>query len=956
MLADDLGLTRDQFTQVVLLPQGEFARFLRANDDERRALLTKLFGTQLYDRITDELDRRRTQVSGDLDDAAERLRAPRVRRRRGRRARRRPSRTSWPRLPPADARRPPRRARRRAGRAGIGRSGGCRAGDRRARARAQTARSGPPMRGRPHASLRAGRHRRRAEHEATRASYEQARRVLAAADRAEPVRPLLAALDDAAAAVGRGRSRRVPSVEAARRRSTGPRRRPRASTEAAELQSPGRDRAATARPASAPWPTRAATLRAYAASSPSSSPCGPPRCRASSRPPARPRRGDGAGRNRSSRQPSRARPRSSTQAHGARCAGGDRAASMPRRARTANARSTATSRAADEHLRLAEARVCRTWPASSPPDSHDGDACPVCGSVEHPRLAMSGRRRGRRSRRSAAALDRRRRAAERDRERGRRRPRRARAAPRERSPSAPATRDADDAQRDLDAARAEVAAAEPRQPTLPGARDRPELNSRSRASSLPTSASRRSERAALATAAARVGPVRARRATVELLEAGRGEHESVAAHRAALLAEARGRDEVRDRGRASFETAAGRLRRGAAASACRGRLRTASPTLDDARAAVLPPQPPRRAARGRAASGRRSHARSRRRRRCRVRRAVRRRPRAGMAAAERPTPSDAGREAESGAPGVRGRRRPRAVGCATAFARRARVGPRSGRRPRARSPSRPDRSSTSRSWRAGSPGSAGSTSPPTCCGSGSSRSSRRRTCGWPGCRAVATNWSGSTRARRAPNASGLTLQVLDRHTGEQRNRAVAVRRRDVLHLARARARARRRRACRGRRSRPRHAVHRRRVRQPRRRHPRPGDGGDRRAARPRPQRRHRQPRARAEEPHRRAHRGAPPARRLVDAAGGRVTPRAAVLLAPNLPETFYAGLRAAGRFHGEALPDRPEEWVASTTRRFGQPTSGLSSLARRQRPCSTRSPPTRSGWLGRSPMPTPVCS
>ena len=75
MLNDDLGLTRDQFTQVVLLPQGEFARFLRAGDDERRGLLTKLFGTQLYDRITDELDRRRKAVSGDLDGAVARLRA-----------------------------------------------------------------------------------------------------------------------------------------------------------------------------------------------------------------------------------------------------------------------------------------------------------------------------------------------------------------------------------------------------------------------------------------------------------------------------------------------------------------------------------------------------------------------------------------------------------------------------------------------------------------------------------------------------------------------------------------------------------------------------------------------------------------------------------------------------------------------------------------------------------------
>ena len=54
-----MGLSRAQFTQVVLLPQGEFARFLRADDDARRELLTTLFGTHLYDRITDDLDSRR---------------------------------------------------------------------------------------------------------------------------------------------------------------------------------------------------------------------------------------------------------------------------------------------------------------------------------------------------------------------------------------------------------------------------------------------------------------------------------------------------------------------------------------------------------------------------------------------------------------------------------------------------------------------------------------------------------------------------------------------------------------------------------------------------------------------------------------------------------------------------------------------------------------------------------
>jgi exonuclease SbcC len=60
LVSDLLGLNRDQFTQVVLLPQGEFAQFLRASDDDRRVLLTKIFGTSLYDDITAELTQRRS--------------------------------------------------------------------------------------------------------------------------------------------------------------------------------------------------------------------------------------------------------------------------------------------------------------------------------------------------------------------------------------------------------------------------------------------------------------------------------------------------------------------------------------------------------------------------------------------------------------------------------------------------------------------------------------------------------------------------------------------------------------------------------------------------------------------------------------------------------------------------------------------------------------------------------
>jgi exonuclease SbcC len=69
VITEAVGLSRDQFTQVMLLPQGEFARFLRARDDDRRELLTKLFGTQLYDRVTAELDRRRAEANRERDRA-----------------------------------------------------------------------------------------------------------------------------------------------------------------------------------------------------------------------------------------------------------------------------------------------------------------------------------------------------------------------------------------------------------------------------------------------------------------------------------------------------------------------------------------------------------------------------------------------------------------------------------------------------------------------------------------------------------------------------------------------------------------------------------------------------------------------------------------------------------------------------------------------------------------------
>ncbi len=65
-----VGLERTQFVQTVVLPQGEFARFLRAKPEERRVLLQRIFGTQVYERLADRLAELRRD--GDRSVAAAR--------------------------------------------------------------------------------------------------------------------------------------------------------------------------------------------------------------------------------------------------------------------------------------------------------------------------------------------------------------------------------------------------------------------------------------------------------------------------------------------------------------------------------------------------------------------------------------------------------------------------------------------------------------------------------------------------------------------------------------------------------------------------------------------------------------------------------------------------------------------------------------------------------------------
>ena len=63
-----LGMDREQFTRVVLLPQGDFAAFLRSKASDRLDLLQKLFGTERFEAVERELA---SQAAGAVSEVAD---------------------------------------------------------------------------------------------------------------------------------------------------------------------------------------------------------------------------------------------------------------------------------------------------------------------------------------------------------------------------------------------------------------------------------------------------------------------------------------------------------------------------------------------------------------------------------------------------------------------------------------------------------------------------------------------------------------------------------------------------------------------------------------------------------------------------------------------------------------------------------------------------------------------
>jgi exonuclease SbcC len=67
LVTDLLGMSAEQFCQVVLLPQGDFASFLRAGAEERRAVLEKLFATEVFAQVEAWLSEHRRETGRAAD-------------------------------------------------------------------------------------------------------------------------------------------------------------------------------------------------------------------------------------------------------------------------------------------------------------------------------------------------------------------------------------------------------------------------------------------------------------------------------------------------------------------------------------------------------------------------------------------------------------------------------------------------------------------------------------------------------------------------------------------------------------------------------------------------------------------------------------------------------------------------------------------------------------------------
>ncbi|WP_214630458.1 AAA family ATPase [Paenibacillus agaridevorans] len=64
-----IGLTKEQFSQIVMLPQGEFRKLLTSDTDNKEDILRRIFRTELFERLEGRFQARYRELSDGLKDA-----------------------------------------------------------------------------------------------------------------------------------------------------------------------------------------------------------------------------------------------------------------------------------------------------------------------------------------------------------------------------------------------------------------------------------------------------------------------------------------------------------------------------------------------------------------------------------------------------------------------------------------------------------------------------------------------------------------------------------------------------------------------------------------------------------------------------------------------------------------------------------------------------------------------
>lgn len=64
-----IGLTKEQFNQIVMLPQGEFRKLLTSDTDNKEEILRRIFRTELYQRLETRFQQRNRELNDALKEA-----------------------------------------------------------------------------------------------------------------------------------------------------------------------------------------------------------------------------------------------------------------------------------------------------------------------------------------------------------------------------------------------------------------------------------------------------------------------------------------------------------------------------------------------------------------------------------------------------------------------------------------------------------------------------------------------------------------------------------------------------------------------------------------------------------------------------------------------------------------------------------------------------------------------